>query len=142
MTLIMRRIVFAAGVGVLAGVLALTTAAAEEKPGLAAEWVGTWQADGAKECKELTCTAKRVDGERWAAEFKGVCSKRFCFNVKMIGRRVGDTVRFEGKTDLGEKNGGVYRWSGTIVGDKFTGKYTSTAGKKGTFEMKPVNGKQ
>jgi hypothetical protein len=52
--------------------------------------------------------------------------------------RKGDKIVFAGQTDLGEQNGGVYKWSGEIVGEKFTGKYTSAGGKDGTFEMKPI----
>jgi len=104
----------------------------------ATRWAGTWQAAGQEECKELTCTAKHVSGKKWTAEFKGVCSKRFCFNVTMTGRKVGEEIRFKGTTDLGKKNGGVYQWEGTIKAGKFTGTYESTAGKKGTFEMSPA----
>jgi hypothetical protein len=113
-------------------------ASAEDKTKPASTWLGTWQAAGKEDCKELRCAAKHVEGENWQATFTGVCSREFCFEVKMNGVRKGDKIVFAGETDLGEQNGGVYNWAGEIVGDKFTGKYTSTAGKDGTFEMKPA----
>jgi hypothetical protein len=51
-------------------------------------------------------------------------------------------VVFEGNTDLGEENGGKYTWRGAIVGELFSGKYESSGGKQGTFEMKPAAGKE
>ena len=39
------------------------------------------------------------------------------------------------KADLGAKDGGVYRWTGSLSGDTFVGQYTSASGKKGEFRM-------
>jgi hypothetical protein len=115
------------------------TAIADEKDDAASGWLGTWQALGQTDCKELRCAAQRVEGEKWQATFTGVCSREFSFQVKMNGIRKADKIVFEGTTDLGEQNGGVYRWSGEIIGQKFTGKYKSDGGKEGTFEMKPAS---
>lgn len=112
--------------------------AAADKPAEDSKWIGTWQAAGKEDCKELRCSAGRLEGEKWQATFTGVCSREFSFQVKMTGIRKGDRIVFAGKTDLGEQNGGIYRWSGAILDGKFTGKYESDGGKKGTFEMKPA----
>ena len=101
-------------------------------------WAGTWQAAGSEECKELRCHARPVGRANWEATFTGVCSRRFSFNVSMKGRESGGKITFKGKTDLGETNGGVYVWSGEIVGKEFTGSYTSAGGKRGTFLMQPM----
>ena len=101
-------------------------------------WAGTWQAAGSDQCKELRCQARRVAGADWEARFTGVCNRRFSFEVIMNGRATGGKIVFDGKTNLGEENGGVYVWTGQIVGRTFTGKYESTGGKTGTFTMTPA----
>ena len=115
----------------------MTDAIAGAATRLRTEWVGTWQAAGSDECKELRCQARAVGGANWEATYTGVCNRRFSFNVTMKGRESGGKIDFRGETDLGEDNGGVYVWTGQIVGKTFTGKYTSAGGKKGTFTMKP-----
>ncbi|QDT38287.1 hypothetical protein [Stratiformator vulcanicus] len=115
----------------------IVSSAGAAEPSL--KWVGTWAAEGKEEhCKELRCEAEQVDGDQWKAKFTGVCSEKFCFYVEMNGKAVGEKIIFSGETDLGEDNGGLYTWSGEIVGDEFKGQYAASAGKKGTFEMKPV----
>lgn len=101
-------------------------------------WQGTWEADDKSHNGELRSTVKQVDGEKWEARFSGYCNRQFVYDVKMQGKRDGEKVVFEGKADLGEKDGGVYTWTGEMIGDKFTGKYKSEKGKKGTFVMKPA----
>jgi hypothetical protein len=113
---------------------------AGEDAGTVDKWEGTWQAKGSQQCKELKCVARPVGDGGWQATFTGVCNRRFSFQVNMRGRAVGDKVVFEGNTELGEENGGTYTWSGSIVGKLFSGKYKSTGGKQGTFEMKPAAG--
>lgn len=99
-------------------------------------WKGTWQADDnpAEHCGELECTAAPVVGKRWEAEFKGYCNRQFVYQVQMKGKQKGDKIVFKGEADLGEKDG-AYTWTGKIVGDTFTGSYTSAKGKTGSFTM-------
>ena len=133
----MKRNVIATSLFVAVSVAGLSLLAEEKSP-TASNWLGTWQAAGKEDCKELRCAAKHEAGEKWQANFTGVCSREFCFEVKMNGVRQGDKIVFAGETDLGEENGGVYKWTGEIVGEKFNGKYTSAGGKDGSFEMKPA----
>lgn len=98
-------------------------------------WEGTWEGSNGH-AGELSClvTAK-ADGQ-WEGKFTGTCDRQFAYEVKMDGRRDGETILFTGKADLGEKDGGLYEWTGRIAGDKFMGEYKSDAGKTGKFEMK------
>ena len=53
----------------------------------------------------------------------------------MKGHTEGTSVLFEDEADLGEGDGGVYKWTGKIEGESFNGNYVSTTGKKGSFSM-------
>jgi hypothetical protein len=123
-------------------IVPLQSFVAADDAGAVAKWEGTWQAKGSQQCKELKCVARPVGDDQWQATFTGVCDRRFSFQVKMRGRSMGDKVVFEGNTDLGEENGGTYTWRGAIIGELFSGKYQSTGGKQGTFEMKAAAGKE
>ncbi len=99
------------------------------------KWSGTWSADEPGHAGELHCTVTPVDGGTWRGHFTGYCGRQFVYDVTMQGKSVGDRVVFDDETDLGAADGGTYRWTATIDGDAFTGKYTTESGKGGTFEM-------
>ncbi len=110
--------------------------------GIPLKWVGTWTAAGSEDCKELRCEIRSAGTDKWEATFTGVCNRRFSFQVKMLGRSTPDkSIRFTGKTDLGEDNGGTYVWTGDLRKVKFTGKYESNGGKRGTFKLNPAAAK-
>jgi dienelactone hydrolase len=101
----------------------------------ATKWSGTWKSEEPGHGGELQCVARQLDERNWKAHFTGYCNRQFAYEVEMKGRTDGDKVRFEGEADLGEKDGGVYKWTGAIAGDTFAGQYTSASGKKGEFRM-------
>ena len=102
----------------------------------ASYWSGTWQTEGNQEYGgELSCIAERVDDQTWRAEFTGYCGREFAYEVTMAGKRDGKKVVFAGSADLGDEDGGLYDWTGEIDDDQFTGKYFSSAGKRGGFTM-------
>ena len=45
-------------------------------------------------------------------------------------------LRFQGQEDLGSVAGGVYRYDGTVEGDRFHATYTAENGDHGVFEMR------
>ena len=110
----------------------------QTSPPAALSWVGTWAAEEPAHGGELRCSLNQLDGERWEGKFTGYCDRQFAYEVAMQGRRDGSAIQFNGEADLGEKDGGVFRWTGRIVGEEFVGEYHSTAGKTGKFQMKPV----
>ena len=99
-------------------------------------WAGTWQQDGDPDHGgDLHCNVKQLDDQDWSARFTGYCGRYFAYKITMKGRTEGDAVLFHGESDLGEQDGGLYQWTGQIEGDRFTGKYSSSAGKTGSFAM-------
>ena len=103
-------------------------------------WVGTWvDTRKADHGGDLNCEAKQTGDDRWEARFYGNCGREYSYQIDMVGQREGERVKFEGDVDLGKADGGVYTWTGYIDGDKFTGEYTTAAGKAGHFEMTRKN---
>ena len=103
-----------------------------------ARFEGTWKSADGTHNGELLCRAVQVDKTRWQATFEGFCQRQFIYRVQMSGKSTGKRIHFQGTANLGEKDGGVYRWTGDISGNVFTGEYTSERGKKGGFQMKRV----
>ncbi len=103
------------------------------------QWKGTWKSSGSDHGGELRCTAVQMNELDWTATFKGFCNRQFIYQIEMKGRLNDQKVRFQGKADLGQKDGGLYQWTGTIHKDDFNGRYQSASGKKGTFEMKKIS---
>jgi hypothetical protein len=100
-------------------------------------WQGTWEGSNGH-AGELSCqVAAKADGQ-YEGKFTGTCDRQFAYEVQMQGRRDGETILFTGKADLGEKDGGLFHWTGRIAGEKFVGEYKSDGGKSGKFEMKPA----
>jgi hypothetical protein len=83
---------------------------------------------------ELDCSIARKDAETWDATFSATFGGFGEYDVSLEGKRVDDKVVFEGSIDLGETSGGVFDWTGEIVGDQFNGSYTSKF-INGTFRM-------
>jgi hypothetical protein len=107
-------------------------------PPTAESWQGTWEAAPDGHGGELRCLVRPTEGDTWEGKFTGYCDRQFAYEVQMQGRRDGDTIVFSGDANLGEKDGGIYHWTGRIAGEEFTGKYQSESGKSGKFHMKPA----
>lgn len=99
-------------------------------------WTGTWQGDRTGYGGDLHCVARKTGDNAWSAVFSGYCGREYAFQIAMNGKKEGDKVAFAGEVDLGEKDGGVYQWTGELAGETFNGKYTTSKGKKGEFAMK------
>ncbi|MGD9854594.1 MAG: hypothetical protein AB7U20_06535 [Planctomycetaceae bacterium] len=98
-------------------------------------WVGRWKADVEPgEGKSLMCETVQVGEHAWKATFNAVCDQDYAFTMEVPGRREGEDIVFEATVDLGEQYGGEYHWTGQVVGDEFSGRYTH-AKYNGTFRM-------
>ncbi len=103
--------------------------------GVSGMYDGDWYGPNAERALgELTCTIVRRDGETWDATFFASFGGFGEYEVPLEGRREGDRVVFGGTVDLGETSGGVFEWTGEIVGQSFNGSYTSKL-ISGTFRM-------
>ena len=87
---------------------------------------------------ELTCVIVRRDSATWDATFSATFGGFGEYDVPLEGRREGEKVVFGGSMDLGETSGGVFEWKGEIVGENFTGLYTSRF-INGTFRMVKIS---
>jgi len=97
-------------------------------------WKGEWDGGG-KHCGELRCLARRRSENKWEAIFTGYCNRKFAYDVKMQGKQQGDQIVFSGEANLGDKDGGLYKWTGEVNAGTFIGRYSSEKGKRGTFKM-------
>lgn len=105
------------------------------------KWSGTWT-DHRREDHggDLQCDARQVGDKQWEAHFYGNCGRDYSYQVDLVGQVDGNVVKFEGDVDLGEKDGGVYNWSGTMTDGQFSGEYTTAVGKAGSFTMTRASG--
>jgi hypothetical protein len=107
---------------------------AAKQPAVLGDWTGTWgvYSPPGQEAKpaqpypqmRLDCKVAQVDG-KWQATFEGECGRPYKYTIKMLGRRAGDVVMFQGTADLGPMDGGVYDWIGRATDKEFVGFYTS-----------------
>jgi hypothetical protein len=114
------------------------TGCTQALPQPVASWEGTWEAAPDGHGGELRCLVRQVERDQWEGKFTGTCDRQFAYEVQMKGKRDGESILFAGEADLGEKDGGLYHWTGRIVGEEFAGQYQSTSGKTGKFAMKPA----
>ena len=103
-------------------------------------WSGEWKGAETGHGGDLKCAAHQIGPERWVATFSGHCGRDYAFQVDLVGKKEGDRVVFKGEVDLGKENGGKYRWTGHIAGDRFVGRYETEAGKRGQFQLRRVTG--
>lgn len=81
----------------------------------------------------LNCTITPTGPDQWQADFIATFGEVGEYEVPLEGRREDGKVLFGGDVNLGETDG-VYSWTGEIVGDEFTGNYTSNY-INGSFHM-------
>ena len=85
-------------------------------------------------CKQMDCKVAPLPDGKYEATFEGECGRPYKYTIKMVGRRAGGVVLFQGSADLGEKDGGVYDWIGRASDKEFVGFFTSM-GHTGTFHL-------
>jgi hypothetical protein len=85
-------------------------------------------------CKQMDCLVERTPDGKWQATFEGECGRPYKYKITMQGRQAGDVVMFQGSSDLGEKDGGVFDWIGRVSNSEFVGFFTSK-GYTGTFRL-------
>jgi hypothetical protein len=120
-------------------------------PAVAGNWTGDWgmyspppksgevpatlkKAMYPESCKQMDCTVEKIDADKYQATFEGECGRPYKYTIKMLGRRAGSVVMFQGSADLGEKDGGVFDWIGRANDKEFVGFFTSQ-GYTGTFRL-------
>jgi hypothetical protein len=121
-------------------------AAPAKAPQVMGEWTGVW-ADyspeapgglakkyGQTECPRMDAKVEQTADGKWQATFWGECGRPYKYTITMLGRQAGNTVLFQGRADLGEKDGGVYDWIGRCTEKEFTGFFTSR-GHNGLFRL-------
>ena len=106
----------------------------ESNPLVTGKWEGTWKSSKSGHGGGLQCTAVETGKDMWKATFVAQYGQEATYSIEMIGQREGPTVLFEGDVDLGEKDGGVYHWTGRATANEFVGEYSSS-NDSGGFRM-------
>ena len=104
-------------------------------------WKGEWASEWNGHSGGLRCMMTRADDGGYCARFYSTFGWFFFFRHETVFEVVGvegGTVRFEGEEDLGETFGGVYRYQGTVAGDRFEAEYDAENGDHGRFTMQRV----
>ena len=108
-------------------------------PGLEGRWKGEWQSDWNGHSGGLRCLATRQDDGRYRAWFYSTYASLLFFQYEMVLQVTGAegaTLCFAGEQDLGAAVGGLYRYEGTVAGERFHATYRAENGDHGKFEMR------
>ncbi len=97
----------------------------------AGDWFGP---NPEKSLGTLNCTITPKGKDAWDAYFVATFGEVGEYEVPLEGKREDGKVVFGGAVDLGASEGGVFEWTGEIVGDEFNGIYKAR-GYTGTFKM-------
>ena len=116
----------------------------DEPIGLAGRWEGTWKSDWNGHEGKLRCLMTPIEepegGEGgYSAWFHSTFAVVLSFQYETVFTVVDASsglLRFQGQEDLGSVAGGVYRYDGTVEGDRFHATYTAENGDHGVFEMR------
>lgn len=151
--MILRRLLLAAALALLAtgcGALRFQHAWSSFEPaatgpdelGVAGRWRGEWRSERDGHSGGLRCLMTRRDAERYRAWFystyAGILFFQYETELSVTAREPG-LVRFAGEQDLGAAVGGVYRYEGTVAGDRFTATYRAENGDHGVFVLRRVD---
>src|SRR5437667_9108150 len=83
------------------------------RPQIAGKWVGKWESIKNKGNEgTVVCEAVQKSKDEWTAVIHAEYGPEMKFNIDLKGTWDGKRIRFEGKLDLGEKEAGIFTWTG------------------------------
>lgn len=150
--MILRRLLLAAALALLAtgcGALRFQrawssferSAKGADELGVEGRWRGEWRSERDGHSGGLRCLMTACDEERYRAWFystyAGILFFQYETELRVTAREPG-LVRFAGEQDLGAAAGGVYRYEGSVEGERFTATYRAENGDHGVFELRRV----
>jgi hypothetical protein len=112
-----------------------------EPAGMQGRWVGEWRSAWNGHQGGLRCLLTRADELHYRADFFSTYASLLYFRYQTVFHvlAAGDgTLRFRGRQDLGALAGGLYRYEGTVTGDRFEATFEAENGDHGVFEMRRV----
>ena len=115
--------------------------AVADASGLVGRWKGEWESEWNGHSGGLRCMLTREDEDVYLARFHSTYGWLLSYRHEILFHVVGQdegVLRFEGSEDLGELIGGVYRYRGSVVGDRFEARFEAENGDHGTFRMRRV----
>lgn len=104
-------------------------------------WQGDWESESNGHSGGLRCMLTRVDEGAYFARFHSTYGWFFFFRHETTFHITGEeegTLRFEGAEDLGKAFGGLYRYTGTVAGDRFEARFEAENDDFGVFRMQRV----
>jgi len=112
-----------------------------ERTPLDGRWRGEWRSEWNGHAGGLHCLITRQDDEHVHAWFYSTYSSILFFQHELdfqLSHEPDGALHFAGEKDLGAAIGGVYRYTGTVVGDEFRATFEAQNGDHGVFEMTRV----
>jgi len=102
------------------------------------DWESTWNGHAGGLRAVITARDERHVLARFLSTYASVLSfgHDALFHVDAEGEA---RWRFAGEQDLGKAFGGVYRYEGTVEGDRFEATYAAENGDHGVFRMRRVD---
>jgi hypothetical protein len=109
------------------------------RPQIEGKWVGKWESIKNKGHEgTVVCEAIHKSKDEWTAVIHAEYGPEMKFNIDLKGVWDGKRIRFEGELDLGEKEAGIFTWTGWATDSKFSGEYQGP-GENGVFSMTRVD---
>lgn len=108
-------------------VLFFSMAFSAEATDLSGKWSGTWKSSSTGHKGPLHCTLKRIDDNRYQADFSGCFFKfiPFRYSLTLHVQQDGDVVTLSGCKTLGRRLGTFY-YSAKADTDSFTASFRSS----------------
>jgi hypothetical protein len=109
--------------------------------GMEGRWSGAWTSAWNGHSGGLRCLMSRRDDGRYLAWFYSTYAGILFFQHETVFEVTSEhegTLHFAGEQDLGQAIGGVYRYEGAVVGDRFHAHFRAENGDHGVFEMRRV----
>lgn len=102
-------------------------------------WSGNWNNRKYGTSGPVTCNALMTDEKKWKASFVGEgLGKPFKYDVEITATEKSGQTQLQGKSKV---DGDSYEWSGYLKGDTLYGRYRSSSGNNGEFQLKESTSK-
>jgi hypothetical protein len=102
-------------------------------------WSGNWNNRKFGTNGPVTCSAVISDKKTWKASFTGTgIGRPFKYDVEINATEKSGQTQLQGKSTV---DGDSYEWSGHVKGDTLYGRYRSSSGNNGEFELKESTSK-
>ena len=139
--LVVALVLLASGCGAIRFNHAWSNFSAGDGSGMEGRWKGEWRSEWNGHSGGLRCLMRCLEGGRYSAWFYSTYAHILFFQYEtefQVEEEEAGTQSFVGEQDLGKTVGGLYRYEGTVAGDRFQATFRAENGDHGVFEMQRV----